>query len=122
MARGVPRSPFDSCSLFITRREEAIEKALQVRLAQIAEERARKRAEARKARDKLAAEVLVLARQVMAPLPRCSSCSLPSSPVNFSYKAIHRGGRVTEYSHARRRAEGISRYAVYMRACQRGMT
>ena len=46
--------------------EEAIEKALQVRLAQIAEERARKRAEARKARDKLAAEVLVLARQVFA--------------------------------------------------------
>ena len=68
MARGVPRSPFDSCSLFITRREEAIEKALQVRLAQIAEERARKRAEARKARDKLAAEVLVLARQVFAML------------------------------------------------------
>ena len=51
-----------------TRREEAIEKALQVRLAQIAEERARKRAEARKARDKLAAEVLVLARQVFAML------------------------------------------------------
>ena len=48
--------------------EEAIEKALQVRLAQIAEERARKRAEARKARDKLAAEVLVLARQVFAML------------------------------------------------------
>ena len=68
MARGVPRSPFDSCSLFITRREEAIEKALQVRLAQIAEERARKRAEARKARDKLAAEVLVLVRQVFAML------------------------------------------------------
>ena len=53
----------------MTRREEAIEKALQVRLAQIAEERARKRAaEARKARDKLAAEVLVLARQVFAML------------------------------------------------------
>ena len=39
-----------------------------MRLAQIAEERARKRAEARKARDKLAAEVLVLARQVFAML------------------------------------------------------
>ena len=66
--RSVPRSPFNARSLYITRREEAIEKALQVRLAQIAEERARKRAEARKARDKLAAEVLVLARQVFAML------------------------------------------------------